>query len=1020
MKKLYLILITGLLFCKIADAACNAEFSHTAPACTGETVFFTNLSTGDNPLIYNWDFDDGSPASSASDPSHVYAAPGFYDVELGIFDPATFCFDIVIHTVVIDLMPSASYVHDAPGGICLSDDVDFANTGSSGGGVTFLWDFGVDAIPASSTDEDPNNIEWGSPGTKTVTQYITSAFGICLDSAVGTVTVYSDAFADFTSSAPGCVGQEVNFYSADTTTASTTYTWDFGADATPATSTSQDPTGVVYSSPGAKIVFLTVSNPQCSNGDVEIITINPAPSASFTSTAPVCMEEGVDFTNTGTSGLGVTFVWDFGAGAFPSTSSAEDPSSVFYFSAGTKTVTLTITNQFGCSSTTSSSITINEMPQANFTSTAPQCTGLSVDFTNTGTTTGATYSWNFGSGATPGTSTSQDQSGVIYSTAGAKTVMLVTTIGSCVDTISQIITIHQTPTSSFTSTAPVCAGATVNFTNTGSSGGNWSYDWDFGQDALPAISSSENPMGVVYQNGGTKTVTLTISDQNCTQTSSSTITINSTPDADFTSTAPQCTGLTVDFTNTGTTTGVTYSWNFGSGATPGTSTSQDESGVIYATSGTKSVMLITTVGSCPDTSAQTITIHQTPTSSFTSTATVCAGAGVNFTNTGSSGGNWSYNWDFGKDAMPGISTSENPQGVVYEGGGSKTVTLTISDQNCTQTSSASISIDTLPQADAGLDTTICADRSVQIGSTSLSGHTYSWFPAGSLDNALIANPTASPVAAITNYVVTVINTTTGCQNTDSVVVTMLTPLIADAGIDVEICLNDSIQIGAGLLEGQSYSWSPTTGLSSSTTPNPIANPKVTTVYMLSVTGGGCDPVTDEVTVLVHPLPDANAGADDTITTGSSIQLIATGGVQYEWSPSYGLDNPGVYNPIANPDSTTTYTVTVTDIYGCVNTDAVIITVIDPSFWIPMAFTPNSNGKNDVLYVRGAGISNFEYKIFTRWGDIVFYTRNLAEGWEGTKQVTGEEMPTGAYVYSVKGVLSDGSPLNVSGLVNLIR
>ncbi|MEW6470621.1 MAG: PKD domain-containing protein, partial [Bacteroidota bacterium] len=501
-------------------------------------------------------------------------------------------------------------------------------------------------------------------------------------------------------------------------------------------------------------------------------------------------------------------------------------------------------------------------PVASFTSTAPACTGMPVDFTNTGTVVGVTWAWNFGSGAAPATSTVQNPTGIVYSTSGIKTVTLTTTnlTTGCTSTYTTTINIYQTPTVSFVSSAPQCQGSQVNFTNAGSTGLGWTYAWTFGSAAVPATSTAENPSGIIYTTAGTHTVTLTISSSNCSATTTQTISINPTPVASFTSTAPECTGLPVVFTNTGDTMGVTYNWSFGSGANPATSSSQDTT-VIYSTAGPHTVTLISSIGTCVDTFSQVITIHQTPMVSFTSNAPQCAGSPVNFTNTGSTGSSWSYSWNLGTGATPANSSAENPSGVTYANGGVVYVTFTISDQNCTNTFIDSITINSAPVADAGKDTVICNNTTVQIGSAPVAGNTYSWFPSSTLSSSTIANPVASPIAPSTIYIVTVTNAN-GCTSQDSVVVSMLAPLSALAGADGEICRNDSMQIGAGLITGQNYMWSPAAGLTSTTSPNPIASPTATTTYTLSVTGPGCGPVTDEVTVTVHQLPLADAGPND--------------------------------------------------------------------------------------------------------------------------------------------------------------
>jgi len=357
--------------------------------------------------------------------------------------------------------------------------------------------------------------------------------------------------------------------------------------------------------------------------------------------------------------------------------------------------------------------------------------------------------------------------------------------------------------------------------------------------------------------------------------------------------------------------------------------------------------------------------------------------------------------------------------VVYSSGGTKTVTLTISNQSCVNTIMQNISVNELPLADAGPDTTICANTSVQIGSSTVAGNIYTWnAPDNTLTNSSLSNPSASPIAAITEYIVTVIDSNS-CVNMDSVTVTMMISALVDAGADAEICFGDSVQLGMGLLQGQTYVWFPAASLNSAVTPHPIAGPDSTTLYTVTVSYEGCATITDDVLVIVHPLPDANAGLDDSITIGSSTQLVATGGVQYTWFPTTGLDNAGIYNPIAGPSEMTIYSVEVIDIYGCVNTDTLTLTVISPSFWVPNAFTPGET-TNNILFVRGEGIDDFEFWIFNRWAETVFSSNDMGSGWNGSHQISGEIMPEGAYVYVIKGTMTNGDPVNTNGLINLIR
>jgi len=143
--------------------------------------------------------------------------------------------------------------------------------------------------------------------------------------------------------------------------------------------------------------------------------------------------------------------------------------------------------------------------------------------------------------------------------------------------------------------------------------------------------------------------------------------------------------------------------------------------------------------------------------------------------------------------------------------------------------------------------------------------------------------------------------------------------------DQTICPGASATLSASA-GGSSYIWSPTAGLSSSTIANPTATIAATTTYMVTVTNEeGCT-ATDAITITVAEQATANAGADQLICAGSSAQLSASGGSSYSWSPTTGLNNTTIENPIASPTKDATYTVTIIDENGCTATDAVTVSV----------------------------------------------------------------------------------------------
>ena len=1005
----------------------NVNFTSNAPVCSGLGVNFTNLGSSTN-CTFAWSFGaDATPLTSTNEnPSGViYSSAGAKVVTLTTTNTLTGCVASNTQSVLINETPTVSFNHSSDE--CIETGIDFTNTGSTGTEWIYSWDFGEGADPQISVTENPTGIEYSSSGTKNVTLTISNSN--CSNSTTQNVTVFDTPICDFSSNAPVCDGLDVDFINTGST-GNHSFLWDFGLDATPATSTDENPSGIVYSTSGTKTITLTTINDitSCTNQTSKTITIEQTPIVSFTHSGDDCMGSTFDFVNTGSTGEGWTYSWDFGEGAIPESSTAENPIGIQYTSTGTKNILLTISNS-SCSNFATQTITVLETPEADFAHTAPQCTQLGVDFTNTGTDVDVTYLWDFGADATPATSTEENPTGVVFANAGTKQITLTTTNATtgCSDNITHTLTINETPVASFVPPASNCMNFMFDFSNTGNTGEDWSYSWDFGEGANPPTASAENPTGILYSSSGWKYISLTISNANCSNTYLDSVNVLETPNADFTSTAPQCMGLPINFTNTGDSIDVSFNWDFGANSAPSSSTDENPSNIIYDSQGTKEISLIITnnVTGCKDTVYHTVTIHETPNVSFTSNAPVCGDEGVDFQNTGSSGSNWSYTWDFGEQSEPSSSSAENPGSVSYLEGGTKSVSLSISDGVCSNSLTQNIDIFDYPEINAGFDTTICANTTLILGSEKIDGYSYEWFPSSTLDTADIAQPIASPEAQVTSYILVVTEDATGCIAKDSIIVTMLPSAIANAGYDNEICQGDSIQIGTGLLEGQMYFWTPISGVSDTLSPNPFVKPEVTTIYNINTFYPGCDTITDQVQVTVHQFPDIKATGmhnEDTveISNGDYAQLIVTGGIQYEWSPEFTLDNSWIYNPVANPDSTTVYTVFGTDIFGCVGLDSVTVMVNTPGVYIPNAFTPNDDGKNDVFYIRGKGTKSFELNIFNRNGDFIYHSTNPDDGWDGTIQGTGKKVPSGAYVYHTRGEYTDGERFNTTGMINLIR
>ncbi|HAP69294.1 MAG TPA: hypothetical protein DCR04_06135 [Flavobacteriales bacterium] len=285
-----------------------------------------------------------------------------------------------------------------------------------------------------------------------------------------------------------------------------------------------------------------------------------------------------------------------------------------------------------------------------------------------------------------------------------------------------------------------------------------------------------------------------------------------------------------------------------------------------------------------------------------------------------------FQWDFGD----GTTSTGGQVSHTYATAGTFDVELTISSEGCTESSTTQVTINPLPSVSLGIDQAVCDGESYQITPTGLvSGETFQWNPTTGLDNPSISNPIATPTIT-TTYTLGVLDVN-GCPNTDDIEITVNPLPVADAGANQTICNQDVTTMAAS--GGVQYSWNPATDLADGTSATTQASPTTTTDYTVTVTDANGCVDTDDMTITVNPFALVSAGADDSMCNGQqTVQLSASGAVDYIWNPPTGLSDPLIANPVFNGTTTTTFTVTGTDANGCEDTDDVEVIV----FPLPVA------------------------------------------------------------------------------------
>jgi gliding motility-associated-like protein len=346
---------------------------------------------------------------------------------------------------------------------------------------------------------------------------------------------------------------------------------------------------------------------------------------------------------------------------------------------------------------------------------------------------------------------------------------------------------------------------------------------------------------------------------------------------------------------------------------------------------------------------------------------------------------------------------------------------TLTDVNgCQNTDSIFINVKMAIKVQANNDTTICKGDAITLKTTS-DALTFLWSPATSLDDATLKEPVATPLTTTTYHVIANLGK---CQDEDVITVKVV-PYPAQQKLqDTTVCFPLSTRISVS--GGSIYSWSPATFLSATDIPSPsVIAPTQTTQYIATVTDIlGCPkPVYDTVVVTVEKL-NVDAGPRDTaIVLGEPLYLLASKANIYSWSPSKGLDNSTIQNPIAKITENTQYVLFEQSVAGCKGTDTIDIKVyrVPADLYVPTGFSPNGDGLNDYFRPILLGVRKLNaFYVYNRWGQVVYSSTEVGhnKGWDGTFK--GSPQAPGTYVWRAEGISYEGKSLVQKGYVVLIR
>lgn len=643
----------------------------------------------------------------------------------------------------------------------------------------------------------------------------------------------------------------------------------------------------------------------------------------------------------------------------------------------------------------------------------------------------------------------------VVSTTGSYSVKVIAkTAAACgnLQEINYTLNVYDRPLAAFSYTGSGCVPVTLNFTDISNTGGRPAYIWNW-QVSDGRTATEQNPQ-LTFNAGGTFTVSFSlVTDIGCVaSTVTKPITITALPVADFTMNAGACAGAPVTFFDASPNASSLKEWNWDFGDGTGV-TRPDGQPVLHswANAGTYTVSLsVTSSTGCTGTPTyKQVTIHPLPQPAFTSPGSCLSDPFTQFTDvsTISDGtqGSFSYLWNFGDmnatAANPNTATIKNPQHT-YTQAGLYTVTQAVTSANgCVASNTGSISINGVPTAVFSMagGTEFCSSTAVSLIDNStinygqITGLEIYWDDGGNaMDKTVINNPqpggtythtyASFAVPATKTYSIKmVVHSGATCSGSASAIITLKAAPDVFFDTPPAVCVDAPafLLTGAGEKNGVSGS-GVFSGIGVDAAGNftpPVAGTGTHTIRYTFTSNNGCSSYKEQP-VVVHALPQVNAGPDRVVVQGMSTNLLATAsgnGLSYSWSPNVALSNSTVLQPQASPAEDIIYTLTATSAFGCISSDDVKVKVVK-DFVVSNVFTPNGDGVNDTWKLDFVDPSSGAIvKIFNRYGQVVFESKGYGKPWDGSFK--GKAVPAGTYYYIID-LKNDQKP--ITGFVDIIR
>lgn len=964
-----MILIVNTAFCSGTDTVqINVENIPVANfttdinnGCADLLVNFTNTSSI-NAVNFSWNFGDGSPLDTNSNPSHLFTNTFGTDTtyQVQLIAQTTFgCTDTSINPITVFPNPIASFTDNALLD-CAPLVVNFTNT--STGHVSQTWDFG-DGSPTNNSS-NPTHIYQNLTlfiNNYTILLTATSSNG-CLDTITKTITVYPEPQFGFSISPDsGCSPLVVSFPSV---IGAVVYNWDFGdgttgSGPTPShTFTNNLTNNLIYN------VTLSATSPfGCTDTTYGQVLVFPNPSAQYTvNDTNGCHPFPITFTNNSTGGS--FYHWNLGDGTTFDTLSSSFTHIYTNTSGMLQNINTTLiaeTNQ-GCKDTATQLITIYPDVTALMQADTFGCTPFTTTFTSL--SIGAVnYFWDFGDGSpinnSPNPTHQFINTGVVNQYFNVR--LIIESVYGCFDTVFQQILVYPPTIALFnTNTIVGCQPLPITISNNSSNGNI--FHWNLGNGTVFDTLAPNFNYTYVNNTGVVQNYTITLISETtngCLDTATQTITVYPEIVANFISDSSGCSPLTINFVNTSIGAN-TFIWNFGDGSaldnTPSPNhvyTNTTPSDITYAAS-----LIAESFYGCRDTLYQNITVHTTPVASFSASPSsqTFPSTAISISNT-TSFGTWQYNWNYG-DTTTSILPS--PPNHIYATWGDFDISVIVSGTYCSDTAFQTIQIiPPVPVASFNGSATGCRPLRVQFVNNSLYANQYTWnFGNGDFSTQVNPNYTYYNPGI---YSVTL--TATGDGGVDTQIQTQIIEVyqIPSAFFTVTpsvVTIPSQVISLYNLSEfASTYAWDFGDGTTSSDL-NPqhfYTQPGFFDISLIATSINNCK---------------------DTFRIVSAVEAKAEGIIKI----------PNAFTPNSGG-----------------STGGIIVA---------------GNLDNDVFHPIIFGAETYELNVFNKWGELLFVSNDIKIGWDGyyREKLVQQDV----YVYKIQVTFVDGRSETFVGDITLLR